>query len=60
MIKGVIFDLDGVIVDSPNIYFKVMKEFLENQNVKISDQEVTNLLMFSLKDEFNKIENDLD
>jgi len=28
MIKGVIFDLDGVIIDSPKIYFKVMKEGL--------------------------------
>lgn len=55
MIKGVVFDLDGVLVDSPKIYFKIMKKFLQNQGLNVTDQEISNLIALSLREEFEHI-----
>lgn len=55
MIKGVVFDLDGVIVDSPKIYFKVMKGFLKKHCLHITDLEVMKLITFSLSEELEQI-----
>ncbi len=52
MIKGVVFDLDGVLIDSPKIYFKVMKDFLQNHDLEVTDRVVSNFISLSLKDEF--------
>ena len=53
MIKGVVFDLDGVIIDSPRIYFLTMKDFIKKKGADVSDGEIHNLIAFSLKDEFH-------
>jgi HAD superfamily hydrolase (TIGR01549 family) len=39
MIKAVIFDMDGVIIDSEPLYFKVCNEYLEAYGVKITKDE---------------------
>jgi len=53
MIKGVVFDLDGVLIDSPRIYFLTMKDFISKKGADVSDEEIHNLIAFSLKDEFH-------
>ena len=35
MIKGIIFDMDGVIVDSENFYFDAFVEMIENDGKKV-------------------------
>src|SRR3989338_4220943 len=55
MIRGVVFDLDGVIVDSPKIYFRVMKNFLKKHRLSVTDKEVSNLICHSLRDELEFI-----
>ena len=55
MIKGVVFDLDGVIIDSPRIYFLTMRDFIRKKGAEVSDAEIHNLIAFSLKDEFHII-----
>ncbi len=55
MIKGVVFDLDGVIVDSPKIYFRVMKNFLKKHSLSVTDKEVSSLICHSLRDELEFI-----
>ena len=55
MIRGVVFDLDGVIVDSPKIYFKVMKNFLKKHSLRVSDAEISNLICHSLREELELI-----
>jgi HAD superfamily hydrolase (TIGR01509 family) len=39
MIKGIIFDLDGVIVDTEFLHYKSYSEILDKYNVKLSEQE---------------------
>lgn len=40
MLKGVIFDFDGVIIDSPNYHIAVRENyFLEKHNVKVTKQD---------------------
>ena len=51
MIKGVVFDLDGVIVNTPDIYFKTMKEYIRGHSVKVKDEDVSKLIGYSLRDE---------
>lgn len=52
MIKGVVFDFDGVLVDSPRIYSVNMKRFLSKHGIKLSDSEVARLISFSMSQEF--------
>jgi len=51
LIKGVVFDLDGVIVNTPDIYFKTMKEYIRGHSVKVKDEDVSKLIGYSLRDE---------
>src|SRR3989338_9469234 len=51
MLEAVVFDFDGVIVDSPTYYFKHMREFLKKLNKQVSDEHISDLvgLTFSEK-----------
>jgi len=40
----VIFDFDGVLVDSPSYYFKHMKEHLHNLDRSVSDEDISHLV----------------
>ncbi|HLC93303.1 MAG TPA: HAD family phosphatase [archaeon] len=44
MLEAVIFDFDGVLVDTPSYYFKHMREYLEKLNTDITDEDVSNLV----------------
>ncbi|GAH50966.1 unnamed protein product, partial [marine sediment metagenome] len=39
MFKSIIFDMDGVIIDSEPIHFKVEKKLFKNLGLAISDEE---------------------
>jgi len=39
MIKGILFDLDGVLVDSEGIYFKAVRDSFRQYGVEISQDE---------------------
>ncbi len=54
MLDAVIFDFDGVIVDTPTYYFKHMREYLKKLNTNITDGDVSELvgLTFSKKLEY--------
>ena len=44
MLEAVIFDFDGILVDTPTYYFKHMRSYLKNLNTSISDQDISNLV----------------
>lgn len=39
MYQAVIFDMDGVIIDSEPIHFRMMKKYLEELGIQISEEE---------------------
>ena len=39
MIQTVIFDMDGVIIDSEPVYFKIDKQMFEELNIAVSFEE---------------------
>lgn len=41
MIKAVIFDMDGVIIDSEPIYFRIISEMLREMDIKITHDELS-------------------
>src|SRR6266853_3642472 len=41
MLSGVIFDMDGVIVDSHPVHKKAWRRFLELQGKEVSDEELS-------------------
>lgn len=41
MIKGVIFDMDGVISDTQKLHSKVESELLDRYGIKITPDEIT-------------------
>ena len=49
-ISNIIFDLDGVIIDSQPIYFKVEKELFKELNLKISEKEHHSFVGVSMQD----------
>ncbi len=52
MIKGVVFDFDGVLVDTPKIYFETMGSFLRSHGLNLSREELSRLIAYSMKQEF--------
>lgn len=52
-IKGIVFDFDGVIVNSPKIYTKTMREFIQKQGITLTDSELSRLISFSMRQEFD-------
>ena len=44
MLEAVIFDFDGVLVDTPTYYFKHMREYLRKLNTNVSDEDISNLV----------------
>ncbi len=52
--KAVIFDMDGVIIDSERLYIDLFKKLFENYNIDISDDELFSLAGLSQQktDEF--------
>jgi len=50
----VLFDFDGVLVDTPTYYFTHIKAYMEKINANVSDEDISNLLglTFTKKLEF--------
>ncbi len=55
MLEAVIFDFDGVIVDTPGIYFKHMKKLLQKYHADISNEDVSNLVGRHFEEELDYI-----
>lgn len=55
MIKAVIFDMDGVIIDSEPVYYKRMMEFLESREHLFDDRELKKVVGSSSKDTLRMI-----
>lgn len=67
MIKGIIFDMDGIIVDSEPLHYKVFMDYTKSKfGLAISDEEyhtfigTTNYHIYSTLQEKYKIEGDLE
>ena len=43
MIKGILFDMDGVIVDSEEIHFKSYQKIFANHDIELSEKEYYDL-----------------
>lgn len=39
MIKAVVFDLDGVIADTPKVYFRLIREFLAGMGLRYTEED---------------------
>ena len=55
MKRAVIFDLDGVLIDSEGIYFTWTKEFFEENGILISREDILSLAGSSEKFSDQKI-----
>ena len=55
MIKAVIFDMDGVIIDSEPVYYKRMMEFLESREHLFDDRELKKVVGSSSKETLRMI-----
>jgi len=44
VLEAVIFDFDGVIIDSVPYYFKYMRQYLKDYNTDISDDDIVHLV----------------
>jgi HAD superfamily hydrolase (TIGR01509 family) len=44
MLKAIIFDMDGVIIDSEPIYYRVISKFLKDFNISISKEEYSSYI----------------
>ena len=54
MIRAVIFDLDGVLIDSERAYFKLNKEFLESNGFKPTDAQIHDFVGTSMDGTYAK------
>lgn len=61
MIKAILFDLDGTLIDSPKLIMKSFEEsLLEHNNYQPTELEMTSILGSTLTLAFNKYANDED
>ncbi len=44
MLEAVIFDFDGVIVDTPTYYFKHMKEYFRKRSTGVTDEDIEHII----------------
>lgn len=49
MIQGIIFDMDGVLVDTEPVYQDLVKKFLSSCQIRVADSELTELVGASHK-----------
>ncbi|MEK6963793.1 MAG: HAD family phosphatase [Nanoarchaeota archaeon] len=57
MIKAVIFDFNGVIIDTTPYIWEARNQYLSKYNIHLSIEEIKPLLGHSLKDQLDKINN---
>jgi HAD superfamily hydrolase (TIGR01509 family) len=50
MKQAVIFDMDGVLVDTEPVYFGISKRFFSNIGIRISDEELSGFVGISAKE----------
>ncbi|MCH7568692.1 MAG: HAD family phosphatase [Nanoarchaeota archaeon] len=55
MIKAIIFDMDGVLVDSPKYVWQSNNQLLSKYNIHVSDGKIKKYLGRSLRDQLNLI-----
>ncbi len=55
MIKAVIFDMDGVLVNSEPYHFKVEKQLLENMGISITDKEIESFVGLAMDKMWGRI-----
>lgn len=49
MIQGIIFDMDGVLVDTEPVYLELVKKFLSSCQIRVTDSELMDLVGASHK-----------
>ncbi|MFW5982228.1 MAG: HAD family hydrolase, partial [Halanaerobiaceae bacterium] len=52
-LKAVIFDMDGVIIDSEPIHYKVNQDLYRKLEIEVSDDEYSNFIGVSNRDHWN-------
>ena len=56
-LKAVIFDMDGVILDSEPIYYQIETKFFKNLGISISDEEYHTFVGLSMNEMWRRIKN---
>ena len=56
-LKAVIFDMDGVILDSEPIYYQIETKFFRNLGISISDEEYHTFVGLSMIEMWRRIKN---
>ena len=56
-LKAVIFDMDGVILDSEPIYYQIEKKFFKDLGIAISDEEYHTFVGLSMIEMWRRIKN---
>ncbi len=57
MLEAVIFDFDGVLIDTPSYYFKHMRSYLGKLHPKVEDKDISDLVGYSFSDKLIFINN---
>ena len=60
MIKAVIFDMDGVLIDSEGVYLEVMVRFAKRKNPKIEQKDICSVVGRTSKDSWEIMERAID
>ena len=56
-LKAVIFDMDGVLLDSEPIYYQIEKKFFKDLGITISDEEYHTFIGLSMTEMWKRIKN---